>query len=120
MKLNMLLTVLCALLIAAPVLAQENPFDSQYAITTWDHPGPINTVLTGINDSEQIVGYIQYGFYLSTLGAFLKEGDYFSDIGGPNYSPTIAAGVNNLGQFVGYYLELDFCARRSKSEARGG
>jgi probable HAF family extracellular repeat protein len=121
MKSTVLMIVLGILIIAFPVLAQENPFDSQYTMTTWDHPGPINTVLLGINDSEQIVGYTHYNFDLATLSTFLKEGDDFTDFGVdiPGFLPTLATGINNLGQIVGYYLQRDSLGRPQLNLTRG-
>lgn len=57
---------------------------------------------SGINDTGQIVGTFA-GAY-ATHG-FLKNGDTFTTIDGPNSSYTEATGINNLGQIVGNFID---------------
>jgi hypothetical protein len=67
-----------------------------FTFTTIDYPSnPGGTVLTGINDSGQIVGYTGSGSFLFSGGAFTA----FSDPSGV----TRSGGINDAGQIVGYY-----------------
>ena len=77
-------------------------------LTAFDIRGAHSTVLLGINDSAQIVGYyVQLtesspGF---RYRGFLKQGDTLHPIDYPGALLTIAAGINNSGQVVGNYTD---------------
>ena len=73
-----------------------------YLIFTFDPPGSTGTMVSGINNSGQMVG-----IYQDSAGwhSFLRSSDgvTYTVISVPGASQTIASGINNLGQVVGYY-----------------
>ena len=75
-----------------------------YLYFTFDPPGSTGTMVSGINNSGQIVGIYQdsagwHGFLRSSDGVTYKT------ISVPGASRTTATGINNLGQVVGYYTD---------------
>src|SRR5689334_12670077 len=89
-------TGLAFLLVLGPIHAQS------YVFFTFDPPGSIFTIVTGINNNGQIVGRYQDA---SGLHSFLRTGAVYPTIDAPGSNPyqTAANGVNNLGQVVGSY-----------------
>jgi len=80
----------------SPVRAQS------YAFFTFDPPGSFLTLVTGINNSGQIVGRYQDA---AGLHSFLRTGAVYVTINAPgsNAGATAANGLNHLGQVVGSY-----------------
>jgi probable HAF family extracellular repeat protein len=65
--------------------------------TIFDVPGAGDTVVRGINDSGQIVGYFNFGH------GFVDTGGIFTTIDVPGATGTPAYGINNSGQIVGSF-----------------
>jgi probable HAF family extracellular repeat protein len=79
-----------------------------------DFPGSTQTVIQGINDSGQMVGW--YSCAVSDFGdqscepgqhGFVLIGGVFNTIDFPGVRVTVANGINNLGQIVGTYRGAD-------------
>lgn len=95
---------LVVLVLAHSALAQ------QYTYTTIDFPGATSTVpggflgteATGVNDSNQVVGF--YGDSSGTFHGYLWSAGQFTGIDYPGSTGTVATGINNAGQIVGYYF----------------
>jgi probable HAF family extracellular repeat protein len=92
-----------------------NPKDGTY--TTLDVPSAIGigTVAQGINSSGQIVGYYRNGdpfgqqfdhgfLYNPTDGTYTTLDDPFA---APGPFATVATGINDLGQIVGYFTDAN-------------
>ncbi|MCW2114442.1 hypothetical protein [Bradyrhizobium elkanii] len=77
----------------------------KYAFSTIDNSSGINgTILTGINNSGQIVG--NFFDSISFERGFLYSGGSYTTLVDPSAPfSTIAAGINVSGQVVGYYLD---------------
>ncbi|HUB13573.1 MAG TPA: PEP-CTERM sorting domain-containing protein [Acetobacteraceae bacterium] len=81
---------------------------SSFSPTPIDATGAIpgTTIVTGINDAGQVVGYytgtdnLTHGFIYSG-GSFLPLDDPAAGVTGSTY----ATGINNLGEVVGYYQD---------------
>jgi len=75
-----------------------------YLYFTFDPPGSTGTMVSGINNSGQMVG-----IYQDSAGwhSFLRSSDgaTYTVISVPGASQTIASGINNLGQVVGSYTD---------------
>ncbi len=67
--------------------------------------GLFGTTANGINNRGQIVGYFQDGS--GVFHGFLKEGDTYTTIDGPNAVLTRIFAINNEGDIVGRYLLSD-------------
>lgn len=71
----------------------------------FDYPGAANTVVSGINESGQIVG-CYYGSWHSDGHGFLRNPDgTLTQIDIPGAAGTCASGINDSGQVVGYYWD---------------
>jgi probable HAF family extracellular repeat protein len=75
-----------------------------YTFTTINVPGSFSTVIWGINSASEIVGF----FGDATGGhGFLASGGSFTTIDVPGSTVTTdARGINNVGQFVGYFRDI--------------
>jgi probable HAF family extracellular repeat protein len=75
-----------------------------YSCTTIDYPAQATreTMLFGINDNEQIVGW--YMDSQNQTHSFLYNAGTFSPIAYPGVTYTYAEGINNSEQIIGYYL----------------
>jgi uncharacterized protein (TIGR03437 family) len=84
------------------LIAVQAGHAQSYIFFTFDPPGSILTLISGINNSGQIVGRYQDS---SGLHSFLRTGAIYPNIEAPGANPgeTAANGVNNLGQVVGSY-----------------
>jgi hypothetical protein len=109
MKLNQLfLRVLAALLVcpAAQIFASwAVTFD---LLVSYDYPGATSTYGTGLNDRNQVVGWL-YTQSQGTRG-FIRFRDHFSPpITDPNApsGPTLLTNINNLATACGYYFDSD-------------
>lgn len=99
----------CALslaVVSAAVLASEASAE-QYRFTVLNDPWWANTVLTGINDSGDIVGNVIDFQTGSTLYGFVYSNDTFTKIEAPGAARTRVAGINNAGQVVGSYSNYE-------------
>jgi hypothetical protein len=67
--------------------------------TRIDFPGASNTFVSGINDSDQVVGYYQDGNGLSRGFEFVAG--RYTDVAVPGCSSTIPTGINNQNYMVG-------------------
>jgi len=77
------------------------PFAGGLISSDVDYPGEVWTNAQKINDSGQIVGY--YRDSSRNYHGFLLSGGTYSAIGCPSpYIGSVAVGINNLGQIVGY------------------
>ena len=77
----------------------------QYSGSTFssiDFPGATSTLVSGINDNGQIVGY--YVDQAGNYHGFLDSGGSFSSINYPGAPGTFASGINDSGLIVGTYL----------------
>jgi uncharacterized membrane protein len=87
-------------------------FADSLIYTTIDDPNTTDTVLTGINNSGQIVGYgqnIVNGAPTAAQG-FLYTGGTFSPISFPNTAPQFGTepnGINDSGSIVGTYAQVN-------------
>jgi probable HAF family extracellular repeat protein len=71
------------------------------SFTTIDVPGAVFvTAATGINNQGQIVGWFSDGS--GTEHGFLDTGGSFTTLDVPGADFTVAMGINNIGQIVGY------------------
>lgn len=68
---------------------------------TIDVPGSFGTILTGINDSEEIVGFYE-AFGTPSPRAFIYSHGTFTGIDCPGALDTVATGINNAGDVVGH------------------
>lgn len=85
-------------------LGNEHGFVSQNgAMTPFDYPGALETQLTGVNDSGDIIG--TFTTDQVTWHAFLLSGGNYTvfDVPFPGTSDTALYGVNNKHQLVGRY-----------------
>jgi uncharacterized membrane protein len=64
-------------------------------------PGATQTVVRGINDSGMITGFYSVPFR-DGIG-FLFDGQNFTDVDFPGYLVTVANGIDNAGDVVGWY-----------------
>jgi uncharacterized membrane protein len=106
-----MLVALALLLIGGVEQARSAP----YSFTSYNVPGASNTVITGINNSGEFVGYYNYSpnIDLSTpIYGFVQNGSMLSTIAVPGSFVTEVTGVNNLGQIVGYYTTNNTSAFR--------
>ena len=73
--------------------------------TTLNDPLASSTVVTGINDQGQIVGYYYWGNGANSgYSAFLYSDGIYTTINDPfGVGTTYAYGINNVGQIVGQY-----------------
>lgn len=90
--------------LAVPGIATTTP---QYAFTTLDVPGAVESQAYGITDKGEIVGYFRDG--LDVYHGFLYVDGIFTTLDAPLASHnrgggTTAFGVNNRGQIVGVYM----------------
>ncbi len=92
------------LIVAPPVQVAPVAAVGSLTFTTLDFPGAAFTQALGINNADQIVGV-----YTDSTGkshAFLYSGGAFTtltiNIPGVTITNSTAAGINNLGQIVGY------------------
>nr|MBA3916852.1 hypothetical protein [Terriglobales bacterium] len=73
----------------------------------FDYPGAMNTDALSINQARDIVGV-----YFDVEGSehgFLLEGDVFTPLDyGSEFANTVARGINDLGQVVGYAMGSGF------------
>jgi len=95
-------TFAVAVLVSAQTVTAQ-----QYTYTSIDFPGAMQTSAAGINDSDQVVGNYEdnsgaYHGFLWSAGQFTSI-DFPSAPGGA-VSGTVAMGINNTGQIVGYYF----------------
>jgi probable HAF family extracellular repeat protein len=76
---------------------------SQGKYTTLDYPGSSETIITGINDKGEMVGYADFRIpFALTHGVFTRLPN------GPGASSTFPFGVNSFGQIVGSYTPSSF------------
>ena len=68
-----------------------------YKYTTIDYPGEPGSMLYGINPS----GTEMVGFYFPLRG-FKTDGKVFTPVGVPDYTNTVALGINAAGKIVGW------------------
>jgi probable HAF family extracellular repeat protein len=76
---------------------------SRGTFTSLEFPGSRYTIAEGINDLGDVVG-------VSSQGSFLYSNGKFSLLPSPDvgyYVSAVAVGINNKGQIVGYYSDLD-------------
>src|SRR5262245_25174143 len=87
----------------AVLFAFQNAGAQPFVFFTFDPPGSLFTVVSGLNNNGQIVGRYQDA---SGLHSFLRSGPIFLKIEAPgaNTGGTAVNGINNLGQVVGSYL----------------
>ena len=71
--------------------------------STLDYPGALKTVLHGINDLGQIVGW--YADQSGNGHGFLDNAGTFTTIDYPGGTNTIAEGINDAGQITGIYRD---------------
>jgi uncharacterized protein (TIGR03437 family) len=85
------------------LFAFQNAGAQSFVFFTFDPPGSVFTVVSGINNNGQIVGRHQDA---SGLHSFLRSGPIFLNIEAPgaNTGGTAVNGINNLGQVVGSFL----------------
>jgi uncharacterized membrane protein len=99
--------VVCAVLvlIAKPAEVEAGSF----VFKSFDVPGAIHTVATGINNAGRVVGFFDVvtGPDTTATHGFLKAGDTFStlDVPFPGADVTRAWGINNKGQIVGSFSD---------------
>ena len=79
---------------------------AQVTFTTIDVPGATLTVVMGINDAGDMVGYYADSASGSTHG-FLLSGGSFTVIDYPGADSSRASGINDFGQIVGWALKGD-------------
>jgi probable HAF family extracellular repeat protein len=94
-----LMGVLAGLALGAPGRA----WALTYSCITIDYPGEttLETMLFGINDSEQIVGWSRDS--QNQFHSFLYNAGTFSPINYPGVVSPFTEGINNSGQIIGYY-----------------
>jgi probable HAF family extracellular repeat protein len=92
-----------------PAIASEN----SYRFKVIDHPDAATvgngTVITGINDQGQVVGY--YEDNDDTVHGFLYDGTTFGTVDYPGAVSTQLYGINNHGRIVGYFDDAAFITR---------
>lgn len=92
------------LLASTLTLAHVHVHAQTYTFTTFDPPGSTSTIVSGINNTGQIVGTYQDSS--GTLHSFIRQmdGTYtVFDVSGAVPATTSAAAINNNGQVVGSY-----------------
>src|SRR5437868_2333462 len=92
---------LCGLAVLGLLVSVAGQAGAQYAYSPIFAPGSFNTIASGINNTEQIVG-----FYVTNNIAhgFLLSGGGFTTIDVPGFLNTEAYGINSAGQIVGSYF----------------
>jgi hypothetical protein len=84
---------------------QHGFFDNNGSLTTLDVPAPAhNTVVTGINNSEAVVGGYQTGSAPGLAGlGFMYDGNTFTTINVPGVAQTSPWAINSSGEIAGFY-----------------
>ena len=73
------------------------------SVNVFDHPSAFDyTYAVGINDSGQILGYYENGYFLKTGNNYQAISDYSAS--GQTY-PTDYTGINNSGKLSGYFTD---------------
>ena len=85
----------------APERRKREP--NQLTFTQIDFPGAVATVVFGLNDRGQIVGF--FGDAPSVLHGFLLDNGVFTQIDLPGAKLTKAYGINDRGQIVGGFAD---------------
>jgi hypothetical protein len=77
--------------------------DTIYQTTFVDVPGATVTMLTGINDAEDIVGL--YWDQSLVFHGFVRRHERFSTLNGPAAIWTVPSAINDFGQIAGYFSD---------------
>jgi probable HAF family extracellular repeat protein len=98
--------VVCAALV---LIAKPAEVEAGFVFRTFDVPGAIHTVATGINNAGQVVGFFDVvtGPDTTATHGFLNAGGMLStlDVPFPGADVTRAWGINNKGQIVGSFSD---------------
>src|SRR6266540_4169157 len=102
--------VFCAsfLVVLAIVIGVSARRADSYTFTAIDVPGATVTVVSGINDRGEVVGWYRTGSSGDPDSAdhgFLLAHGHFTTIDVPGSRGTVAEGINNRGEIVGYYFD---------------
>jgi hypothetical protein len=76
-------------------------FDNNGAYQDIDVPGSTNTVVTGLNDSGQVVGYYDTG---SSEFGFVEDGGSYATFDPPGSVSSQCVAINSTGVIVGAYF----------------
>ncbi len=98
MKRRFVFTLLLSALLGSAGLVHA----SSYTTTLINYPGSRETILNGINDLGQVVGYYTTASD-STERNFVYDNGVYTNFSVPGSTATYATAINDLGQIVGYY-----------------
>ena len=98
MKRQSVFTLLLAAFLGSAGLAHA----SSYTTTLINYPGSQETILNGINDLGQVVGYYTTASD-PTERNFIYDNGVFTNFSVPGSTETYATAINDLGQILGYY-----------------
>jgi hypothetical protein len=75
---------------------------------TLDYPGAAETFVTGVNDSNQVVGYYYTDLTRTDAHGFFWDGGVFATIDDPTGTlGTELTGINQQGDMVGWYIDAN-------------
>jgi uncharacterized membrane protein len=99
-----LLLGLAGLLVSVTVAVAQTDISAQLTFTTIDVPGAGITVVEGINDAGDMVGYYSQNS-AQPAHAFLLRNGVFTFFDYPGADQTRAVSINNIGVIVGFAIK---------------